>query len=120
MALMMGFESAMGTIALGTSLSGAINLGAARVRGILMPSAWTTAALSFLVSIDGVNFAELIDARVNGYSFGAGYPVAASQYLLIDPVIFDGIPIIKVRSGTAASPVNQAASALITLIQREY
>jgi hypothetical protein len=119
MAAQMGFDTAVATIAAGASLSGAVPLGVGRVRGILMPGVWTAAAISFQVSIDGTTFVELIDDRPTiAYVYTAGYAVAASQFLAIDPVLFDGTLLVKVRSGVAATPVNQVAQALVTLALR--
>jgi len=121
MAATIGLNLVPGTIAAGQSLSGAINLGAERARGIVMPGVWTAAVITFQVSVDGTNFLELLDPRPTiGYSSSAGYTVAVSQYVVLDPVIFDGVNIIKIRSGTSGSPVNQIAQAVLNIVTRLY
>lgn len=105
-------------IAAGASLSAACPLGALTLAGISMPAVWTAAALTFQVSPDGgATWQELYD--------GAGNPVtvtaAAGQFVV--PVanpsyVWRGINMVKVRSGTAAAPVNQAAAATVNLVTR--
>jgi hypothetical protein len=119
MAATMGLDTTTAVIGAGTALSAAVNLGVGRIRGIQMPGVWTAAVLTFQVSVDGTNFFELIDDRPSiGYVYTSGYAVTVSQFLCIDPVLFDGVPIIKIRSGTAASAVNQVAAATLTLALR--
>ena len=119
MAAQMGFDTATATIGAGTALSAAVNLGVGRVRGIQMPGVWTAAVLTFQVSLDGTNFFELIDARPTiGYVYTTGLAVAITQFVCIDPVLFDGVPIIKIRSGTLAAAVNQGVAATLTVALR--
>lgn len=107
-----------GTIAAGTALSGAIPMGAHTLVGISMPATWTTASLTFQVSPDGgTTWQELYTDT------GAEVTVtaAANQFILVasfPAYLWRGINMIKVRSGTAASPVNQTSSAVITLVGR--
>jgi hypothetical protein len=42
--------------------------------------------------------------------------VAASRYIIIPPTLLLPMPYLKVRSGTAASPVNQVAAAAIQYV----
>ena len=110
---MLGSETA--TISTGTSLSPAVNLGGLRVFGLSMPAAWTTASMTFQTSYDnGVSWQNMYDVNGNEVSV----TVAASRNIAIDPVLFSAVPMIKLRSGTAASPVNQAQDSLVTLILR--
>ena len=105
-------------IAAGASLSAACPLGALTLVGISMPAVWTAAALTFQVSPDGgATWQEMYD--------GAGNPVtvtaAAGQFVVpvADPsYVWRGINMVKVRSGTAAAPVNQAAAATVNLVTR--
>ena len=105
-------------IAAGQSLSAACPLGALTLVGISMPAAWTAAALTFQVSPDGgTTWQELYDGAGNAITITA----AAGQFVipLADPSYFwRGINMIKVRSGTAAVPVNQVAAAAINLVTR--
>ena len=105
-------------IAAGVSLSAACPLGALTLVGISMPTAWTAAALTFQVSPDGgTTWQELYDGAGNAVTIQA----AAGQFVipLADPSYFwRGINMIKVRSGTAGSPVVQVAAATINLVTR--
>ena len=102
------------TIASGTSLSAEVPLGQKTLVGIVLPAAWTSASLTFQATPDDINFSELYDGAGNAVTLTA----AAGQFIQIDPTKWRGITGIKVRSGTAASPVNQAAAAAITLVTR--
>lgn len=105
-------SSVTATIANGASLSAAIDLGANYFAvSLTMPAAWTAASLSFQTSVDNVTFNEMSDV------LGAlvSLTVSASTDLALDGTTFIGRRYIKVRSGTAASPVNQGASRAIIL-----
>ena len=97
----------------GGSLSPAVDLIDTRLFGFQMPSAWTTAAMTFSVSADGVTYNDLYDdtgAEVN-------LTVSASKFIVLsNPQRFLGIRYIKVRSGTTGSAVNQAADRTIKLV----
>ncbi|MFX8992063.1 hypothetical protein ABTN16_19290, partial [Acinetobacter baumannii] len=54
----------------------------------------------------------------NGAGTETTLTVAAGQYIALDPVLWRGVNLIKVRSGTSASPVNQSAAATLTLVAR--
>jgi len=114
------------TIAINTSLSGAIRLtgvtsndGATvprdyRLCGIVMPATWTTANLTFQTSVDGVTYQNFYDAAGTEVAVVA----AASRTIYLDPAIFAAVPYLKVRSGTSGTAVNQAAARTIGLILR--
>jgi hypothetical protein len=101
-------------IANGASLSGIVDLGTYRLFGILMdPTAWTAAALTFQVSIDGVNFYNLFDDTGTEIN----WTVLAQQFITVAvPAKWLGIRYIKVRSGTSATPVNQGGARALNLI----
>lgn len=109
------------TIASGAAVSGALSLrdnrGTGRITGLLIPASWTTAALTFQGSLDGENFFDIYDASTERTV--ASGAVVADHFLSLDPDLWDAFPFIKVRSGTAASPVNQAADRTLTFaVQR--
>ncbi|MDR3424004.1 MAG: hypothetical protein P4M13_02850 [Alphaproteobacteria bacterium] len=109
------WEAFPATIANGTALSGAIDLGGLRLFGVAIPSAWTTAVLSFQMSPDGgTTWYELLDQT------GAAITAAAtaSGCLMLDPKLFAPLQLIKIRSGLSSTPVNQAADRVIQLILR--
>ena len=109
------------TIANGASLSNAVNLPVkgflgCRLFGIIMPSAWTAANLTFQVSVDGgTTYQNLYDdSGVEIICVAA----ASTTIVFRDPTIFSSIALLKVRSGTAATPVNQGGNRTIGLVLR--
>lgn len=93
------------------SLSGAVDLGGRKLVAIDMPSSWTAASLTFQASADGVTYDNLYDGATE-----RALTVAASRYLAQAIGDWVGIRWLKVRSGTAASPVNQTAERVLTLV----
>lgn len=95
------------------SVSTSVDLGYARLSRISMPSTWTTADLTFQVSSDdGETFQDLYDYLGTETTIQA----AASREITLDLQPFLSIRDIRVRSGTAATPVAQAAATEIKLI----
>ena len=113
MALPINLTTQTVTIANGTSLSGSVGLGANTLVGIFMPAAWAAAGLSFQMSLDGSTFGD-----VHSSSAELTYTAAAGQYIAIDPALWRGINLVKVRSGISGTPVNQTADSVITLVTR--
>lgn len=111
-----GFSTFTATIVSGQSLSAEVDLGANAIVGIAMPAAWTAADLTFQVSIDGgVTWLEL-----QSISAAIDFKAAAGQFIAVDPTQLRGFNAIKVRSGTSGVPVNQGATAVLTLMGRAY
>lgn len=102
------------TIASGTSLSSGVDLGTGRLVGIIMPAAWTSAALTFQGSADGTTYADLYDDSLERMIASSG--AVPSRHLLLAFGDWLGVRAIKVRSGTGASPVNQSADRVLTLV----
>lgn len=102
------------TISAGNSLSAEVALGEKTLVGIVMPGTWTAASLTFQATPDDINFYEMYDSAGNEITV----PAAAGQFIQIDPTMWRGITGLKVRSGTATTPVNQVAAATITLVTR--
>jgi hypothetical protein len=100
------------TIANGASLSNATDLKGLTLYGIIMPATWTTAGITFQVSYDGGTTFQNLQSKTAEYSVTA----AAAQTILIPRTELPAITQIKVRSGTAGSPVTQAADRIVTLI----
>jgi hypothetical protein len=103
------------TILNGASLSDSIYLENRHFVGMIMPSAWTTASISFLFSSDDVNF-------YNTYSLTAAL-TASTGATIADAIIniattatFHGARYLKLRSGTALVPVTQGADRVLTII----
>ena len=107
------YVDALFNVATDASQTEVINLGGRVLTGIYMPAAWTAASLTFLASYDGVNFFPIYDTAGTEVSATA----AASTFIAINPVAWFGtLHYLKIRSGTAALPVNQAANRTLTLI----
>lgn len=81
---------------------------------IIMPSSWTTASITVQASNDDVNYANVYNVDGAELTIDA----AASRWIAIDPADFAGMSSIKLRSGTAGTPVNQDAYRLISLVYR--
>lgn len=99
------------TIAAGQALSPALDTGGLVLGGLLIPSGWTTAVVTFQAAPDGVNYADVYDDQGNEVQVSAapGRSIGADVIaLVLGPWRY-----LKLRSGTAASPVAQAAAALI-------
>ncbi len=101
-----------------SALSPQVDLGGYALVGIVVPSNWTTASLSFQVSPDGgTTFGELLTVA------GAAYAVSsvtggAQVQIAIDPTALRGARSVKVRSGTSGSPVNQTNTVNVILLVR--
>jgi tryptophanyl-tRNA synthetase len=103
------------TIPSGTAIMAAgVNLGGATLIGIVLPAAWTAANLTFTASVDDSTYNEVTDSAGTAVSVTA----AAARYIPINPATLPGLQYLKVRSGTAGVPVNQAADRILYLVTR--
>ncbi len=101
-------------IANGASLSSAIDCSEFNYPCALWIPAWTAASLSFQSSMDGVTWGEMGDAA--GLTAIASAAVDTSgAYVVLSPQIFGAVRHLKIRSGTKAASVNQAAERQITV-----
>src|SRR5262249_33926456 len=98
----------------GTAISPAVDLTQYSLVGLVMPSGWTAANVTFQGSVDNTNYFDLYDsgAEVN---LGAA---AASRYLLLNPATFAGLRYVNVRSGTGGTPVTQGDDRVLRLVLR--
>lgn len=106
------FTALTGTITSGASLSDAVSLASRNIWSVLMPAAWTAADITFQGSIDGSNFFNLYDG-------GTEYQLAADANRMVSITkaqLFIGLTHIKVRSGTAGTPVNQGADRTLSVL----
>jgi len=99
-------------IANGASLSSGYSLQGRILTGIYMPSAWTAAGLTFQASYDNATWFNVYDTSGEL----AITTAAASLYLAMDGTKFLGISFIRVRSGTAGTPVAQGAARTLVLM----
>lgn len=103
------------TIPAAAALSGEVELGPYERGAILMPAAWDAAALTFQGGDEaGGTFGDIYDGE-SGASAEVSVDAAAGQVVPI-PAEVMALNIVKVRSGTSAVPVNQAAERVLTLI----
>jgi len=103
------------TITNGTSLSAGVNLNGCTPARVILPSAWTTANLTFQLSSDGgTTYNDLYD------EYGAEISVvaAASRHVRLNPGDWFSLNHMKIRSGTSASAVNQGANRTIIVVCR--
>ena len=104
------------TINNGASVSNTLDLTETNLLGFITPAAWTTAALTLEVSPDGVTFYPAYDytGSQTGYfsapAVSAGYAVDLSSLM---PWRY-----VRLRSGTSATPVTQAAARTFIAITR--
>lgn len=100
------------TIASGASISNDLDLGLMRLGRIAMPADWTAANITLQVSHNGSAWNNLFDQAGSEYSIVA----AAGRSNLIPLSDMLSVRYLRLRSGTSAAPVNQAAARSITLI----
>lgn len=111
----MNFGTVDAVIAINQSLSAAVNIGDSKACAIFMPASWTAANLTFQVSNDGTNWFDLYDKDGTEYTVVA----AAGRSIVLPMSDWIGIERIKIRSGTTAAAVNQAAARTL-VIQTVY
>ena len=102
------------TIAAAASLSEAVDLRGMMLLAIFMPAAWDAAVLTFMGSPTlGGTYLPIYDDASNEVTV----PVAAGKAVAIDAALLKLAPFryIKIRSGTAATPVAQTAERKITV-----
>lgn len=105
------------TIAASESLSSAVGVGTRIVTGINMPTSWTAADLTFQGAEKGVDgtYQNIYDSDGSELTVSA----AASRAIALTPSEMDALSAfaaIKVRSGTSASAVAQAAARTLQIV----
>ena len=102
------------TIAASGSLSGAADLTGFTLVSIQMPTTWTAAAITFSGSLDGSTYGDVYNTAGTEYTIASASAVA-SRLIILDPRDFAGVRYLKIRSGTSAATVNQAAARTLVL-----
>ncbi len=102
------------TIAASGNLSGAVKLGGYTPVALIMPSGWDAGGITFQVTHDGDNYANLYDAA-GEYALTTS-AVGTSRVILLVPGDLLGFIGIKLRSGTSGTPVTQTAERIITIV----
>ena len=110
------FETLNVTITSGAAVSDTANVRGRDVVGIVMPSGWDAAALTFRVSVDGANFA---DAYTTGGT-EISYTVGAVRFIPVQGGTFSGMQGLALRSGTVGTPVNQTADRTLGIVVRSH
>ena len=105
------------TIANADSVSDALDLTDTNLLGLIMPAAWTSAALTLEVSPDGSSWYPAYDAVGSQTGFIAS-PVVSAAYA-VDLSALLAWRYVRLRSGTTATPVTQGAARPIIAITRE-
>ncbi|MFZ1905225.1 MAG: hypothetical protein WAU56_07520 [Steroidobacteraceae bacterium] len=105
----------------GQALSPEVDIGTKSLVAISLPANWTAeAGLSFSVSFDGGDtWGELVDNTNTAITVP---PVTIENDLpaqiAVNPAQWQGITALKIRSGTAADPVNQVDAVTVSLVTR--
>jgi hypothetical protein len=110
-------KQATAVIAEAGSLSGAVDCGNQPPVAIIMPAAWTAADLTFQVSADGTTWGNLYDENASTRT-ETSLKAAANDIIRLDPNKWGWVRHLKIRSGTAASAVAQAAARTLTVVLR--
>lgn len=99
------------TIANGAALSSSITMIGLVLAVLKLPAAWTAAALTFQASFDGgTTWNDVYDDAGTEVTIASAAVVASRA--IVNKTILEqlaGLPMIRLRSGTAGIPVNQAA-----------
>lgn len=106
------------TIADNASLSDAIDLSATdgAIVGIIVPTGWVAAAITFQASVDGDTWYELY--KTDGTVVSIASPTT-NTWIAINPGDFAGVPHLKLRSGTVGVTVPQTGGPLaVTIVSR--
>lgn len=108
------FESRTVTIANGATVSSAVAVGAldsAALAGLVTPTAWTTADITFQAGLtSGGTFYDLQNVTGTVIKILA---LAADKWVALDPADFAGVPWVKLKSSVA-----QSGGDIVTLICR--
>jgi len=103
-------------IAVGTSLSNGFAINSAFPVALNVSAPWTTANITFQGSLDGgITYAN---ARTSGGSEITINVFAVGDTYTLNPLDFAAFTHLKIRSGVAATPINQVSAASLTLSTR--
>jgi len=98
-------------------LSEAADLKGNTLVGLYMPSAWTSANVSFLGSHDDTTYYSVYGTTGDEIVI-SGASTSAGRYFPLDPADFSGINFLKVRSGGSTGETAQGASRSVVLALR--
>jgi hypothetical protein len=103
------------TIAASASISSSVDLRYGALVGVYVPAVWTSADITLQASRDGVNFQNVRNVSGDDFLVQAG---AGNCFIPLVPLELQGAKHVRLRSGTASSPVNQAAERELILVTR--
>ena len=101
------------TIAAGASLSGAVGTGGLDLVAIITPSGWDAADITFQALYNGSTY---FNCYISTADTEVTIQAGASRFITIPAGTLSGAASVKVRSGTAASAVNQGDAVDVGLI----
>ncbi|MDD3030419.1 MAG: hypothetical protein PHS57_09140 [Alphaproteobacteria bacterium] len=108
-------ETMTATVAENASLTETIACRGLRLASVTLPSAWTTANLTFQTSFDeGATWVDLHDQNGNEVVAVAAPGVCTVLF----PSLFASLRFVRVRSGTSLTPIAQEAARSLILILR--
>lgn len=110
--------SSTASIANGASVSGSIDLTMTALLGFIVPAAWTAAALNIEVSADNATWATAGVFDGNSSTVSSWSALTAGAAYAVDAAAMLPWRYARLRSGTAAAPVNQGAQRDFTIITR--
>lgn len=106
------------TIANGATTSNVVDLGRHAIVAIVMPDAWTTAALTFLSAAhSGDTFLPVYDDA--GTEVAIPSTVALAGRVIVNKAVLEqlaALRYLRLRSGTAGSPVTQLGDRTLYLL----
>lgn len=100
------------TILDGEALSGATFIGYGLLVGLIVPAGWNTADITLQAAPDGATY---YNVHHKADDTEETIQAAASRHIWLDPPI-RGVGWVKVRSGTALSPVNQTGDVVVGVV----
>lgn len=110
--------TAVATILSGAAVSDAIDLKDYVIAALMIPSAWTAAALTFTgCDTPGGAFLPLYDDA--GTEVTVASASVAADRILVNKAVLEQLAAVrwlKIRSGVLATPVNQAADRVIKVM----
>jgi hypothetical protein len=106
------------TFAASATVSGVVNIGGKVIVGFVLPSTWAAAAITFLVSSDGVTFQPAWSMGGTQLQIAAASTGAGGAYVPNDPTQWRGINMLMLQSGLAGSLVAQTSGAIVGIVVR--
>lgn len=104
------------TIASGESVSNIARIAGKQLVGLITPASWTAADLGFLVMNAAENISNPVYDNATERLIAAATMGGASRFLALDSIDYLGMPLLRLRSGTAALAVNQGAARTLQLV----